>query len=364
VATIVRYYVKSDLSICVLSNNSAVKIGQLMDDVLFLADASSPGLADVEKLYKMKATGEDAEGAAAPAKVSETLPCETFRKPFHRATFRAHLLQGGKDAKGAEKPVAKEEAKPAKGAKPTKTDASQIAEAEGKPALVTAVRSRVEDHMAELQKLSGSKKALTVETSPGAAVVMVKDGKVKVSAAYGMADIKNGVAASRSTVFDLGYVSKVITAVAVLQLVDAKTIDLDAPVKQYLPDLSSKFKTVKVHNLLHATSGIPDYCSSGHKERPQPQEMILTDLVAWVNKQEPDFQPGKVFAPVNVDYSLLALLVQQVSGIPYEYYVKEHVFSPLGMSATFSCGSKKAIPKVAKGQVLVSLHCVGYGRFA
>jgi hypothetical protein len=56
VATIVRYYVKSDLSICVLSNNSAVKIGQLMDDVLFLADASSPGLADVEKLYKMKAT--------------------------------------------------------------------------------------------------------------------------------------------------------------------------------------------------------------------------------------------------------------------------------------------------------------------
>jgi D-alanyl-D-alanine carboxypeptidase len=193
---------------------------------------------------------------------------------------------------------------------------------------------------------------LTVETSPGAAVVMVKDGKVKVSAAYGMADIKNGVAASRSTVFQLGQLASNFTAVAVLQLVDAKKIDLDAPVKQYLPDLSSKFKTVKVHHALHRMAGIPDYsCDETLLKTGLAPTMALSDLVAWVNKQEPDFQPGTVYGGRNVDYALLALLVQQVSGTPYESYLKEHVFSPLGMNATFSCGSEKAFPKVAKGQV-------------
>jgi CubicO group peptidase (beta-lactamase class C family) len=96
-------------------------------------------------------------------------------------------------------------------------------------------------------------------TSPGAALAVIRDGKVIYERGYGMAKIEDGIAITPDKIFDIGSVSKQFTATCVAMLVREGKIGLDEDIRKYIPEMPAYEKPVTVRHLLHHTSGLRDY---------------------------------------------------------------------------------------------------------
>jgi CubicO group peptidase (beta-lactamase class C family) len=128
----------------------------------------------------------------------------------------------------------------------------------------------------------------------------------------------------------IGSLSKAFTATAVLQLVDARKVDLDAPVRQYLPDFQladPAAAAITVRQLLNQTSGIPT-----DAPRAARREASLADHVAALRETRLVAAPGTAHVYSSPSYQVLGRLVEVVSGQPFGAYVQEHVFQPLRMT--------------------------------
>lgn len=171
----------------------------------------------------------------------------------------------------------------------------------------------------------------------GAAVVIVKDEEVLASEGYGYADAAAEKAVDPdTTVFRLASVSKTFTAVAIMQLAEQGKLDLDGDIRQYLPEGLSYINPydtpVTVADLLTHRSGFAP-------SEPLATDMV-TDLSVYVSMEDyakermPNVvrEPGSAYKYDNYAYLLLGLIVQNVSGQPYETYMADNVFAPLGMS--------------------------------
>ena len=167
---------------------------------------------------------------------------------------------------------------------------------------------------------------------PGGALAIVRDGRVTTSQGFGVADA-SGRPVTSTTPFSIGSLSKSITATAVLQLVDAGKVDLDAPVVEYLPDFTladaDVARTITVRQLLDQTSGIPT--SAGQRPLNGP----VADLdrqVAGLADVHTASTPGTTYAYSNANYVILGSLIEQVSGTTYGSYIETNVFEPLAMT--------------------------------
>lgn len=172
---------------------------------------------------------------------------------------------------------------------------------------------------------------------PGLALAIVKDDRIVYLKAYGEAD-PSGRPVTPQTPFILGSVTKAFTALAVMQLVEAGKVSLDAPVQKYVPWFRTADATasaqITVRQLLYQTSGLPML--------REPQ--LMTDQDAGALERtvrsfahaQLDHPPGQTFAYSNANYDTAGLIVQTVSGMSYEDYVKQHIFAPLDMKNSFA----------------------------
>ncbi len=171
---------------------------------------------------------------------------------------------------------------------------------------------------------------------PGLSLVMVDNqGKVHVKG-YGVSDIDSGRPVTAGTMFELASCSKAFTALAVLDLNKKGAIDLDATVSQYLPwfkmEYEGEAQTITIRQLLHHTSGIP--WKSVDAIAPSNEADALEKAVRAVSGMELQNPPGRSFLYATINYDILGLIIQTVSGATYEEYMKRNVFAPLGMAAT------------------------------
>jgi len=170
----------------------------------------------------------------------------------------------------------------------------------------------------------------------GAAVVIVKDGEVVAQKGYGFADAERGEPVDPAgTVFRLASVSKSFTAVAILQLAEQGKIDLGADIREYLPDLEfdNPFDApVTVADLLTHRSGFE--VRDPRSEDLNPDLDSVVSMEDYIRERMPPVvrRPGSAYMDDNFAYLLLGLIVQNVSGQPYEQYMQERVFEPLGMT--------------------------------
>ncbi|MCG7343730.1 beta-lactamase family protein [Sporosarcina sp. ACRSL] len=161
---------------------------------------------------------------------------------------------------------------------------------------------------------------------PGASIVVVKDGKLVYEKGYG--HDSEGKPITEKSLMRIGSASKSLTAFAVLQLVDQGEIQLDDPVINYLPEVKlddSRWRGVTVRQLLSHTSGIPNPVIV-------PPASTLKAGVERLNDWKLQSNPGEKYYYSNGNYWVLALLVEKVSGIEFSQYLKQKVFSPLGMN--------------------------------
>jgi CubicO group peptidase (beta-lactamase class C family) len=139
-------------------------------------------------------------------------------------------------------------------------------------------------------------------------VAMSTEGELDCVAGYGLADRAAGTPNTRDTVFSIGSVTKSFTAAAVFSLVDEGKVALDAPVRQYLPELSWPVGGATIHQLLLHTSGL----NGSHGEDYEP--MSPDAAVAAINGLELAFAPGEGYLYSNSGYTLLALVVERLAG--------------------------------------------------
>jgi CubicO group peptidase (beta-lactamase class C family) len=167
----------------------------------------------------------------------------------------------------------------------------------------------------------------------GASVLVMQNGQVLLQKGYGYADLKSKKPVDpATTVFRLASISKLFTWVSVMQLVEQGKLDLDTDVNQYLDfQIRPAFsKPITLRNLMTHTGGFEE---TGN-------DIIITDpkktisLRDYLIQNQPMriFPPGEIPAYSNYGVGLASYIVQRVSGEPFEQYVREHIFAPLGMT--------------------------------
>lgn len=163
-------------------------------------------------------------------------------------------------------------------------------------------------------------------------VRVLKDGEVVATRTYGLADRNTGAKNGPDTRFKIGSLTQIFTAAAVLQLRDLGKLDLDAPVRKYIPDYPAVGERITLRHLLSHTSGIPSYTDAaiftlgtrGGPVEPAAVRAIFQDLPL-------EFPPGTEFDPSNSGYFLLGQVVEAVSGRAFADYVAEDLLAPAGM---------------------------------
>ena len=179
----------------------------------------------------------------------------------------------------------------------------------------------------------------------GVAVTVVRDGQTIGFWSAGHASLPFRVPITESTLFHLGSVGKHITALGVMQLVDAGSVALDAPLGSYVRDLPESWAAVPVRCLLTHTSGLPDYgWIIKDWDRPQGREMILKAI----GEVPPLFGPGEAWAYSNTNYLVLGWLIETVSGQAYPDYVRDRLFEPARLPTARVDSAEDVIPARAE----------------
>jgi len=200
-------------------------------------------------------------------------------------------------------------------------------------------------------QIDGLFEPFTVGDSPGAAVAVIREGKIVHAAGYGLADIEARTPITPQTAFRLASVSKQFTAMAIMILADRGQLDYDGPVVEYLPELARFGDRITLRHLLTHTGGLPDYydaleaVSADH----MPDTEEATEFLAgW---GEAAFPAGDRYEYSNPGYEMLALVVERVSGQRFGQFLEDNIFAPLGMNHTVVVrdDSEPEIPSRALG---------------
>jgi CubicO group peptidase (beta-lactamase class C family) len=177
------------------------------------------------------------------------------------------------------------------------------------------------------------------------AVLVARDGRTLFEGAHGLADRERGIPNTPLTQFRVGSMNKMLTAVAALQLVQAGTLRLDAPLGTYLPDYPNAEVASKVtpHHLLTHTGGTGDIF--GPEFTAHRTELRTTgDYLRLYGTRGLRFQPGARWEYSNYGFLLLGALIERVGATSYYDHVAARVLAPAGMRATGSAPEDSLVP--------------------
>jgi CubicO group peptidase (beta-lactamase class C family) len=179
---------------------------------------------------------------------------------------------------------------------------------------------------------------LSATKTPGISAAVAAGNRLVFSSGVGVIDVENRVPATGSSVYNFGSVSKAITAVAVLQLLDNNQLTLDDDVRSYVPEFPDKGFPITLRHLLTHTSGIrhyhpTDFPGTPDNENIAPVDSYLDGLEFFA--QDPLlFAPGRYRFYTSYGVNLLQGVVERVSGMSFDQYLRDRVWRPAGMNAT------------------------------
>lgn len=164
-------------------------------------------------------------------------------------------------------------------------------------------------------------------------VLIARGDSVIHHAAYGMFDVENKRPHTVNTQFQIGSITKSFVATAIMQLVEKGKVDLNAPVQRYIPALNpSLARNLTVHHLLKQQSGLPP--SLDDLTEYEIMDIEPSEILDIINKSKRSFNPGEKHEYSNLNYNLLAMVIEKASGQSYQDYLQENIFNPAGMNNT------------------------------
>jgi CubicO group peptidase (beta-lactamase class C family) len=176
------------------------------------------------------------------------------------------------------------------------------------------------------------------QASPGYAVAVIKDGDFALSRGYGFANLDDGIPITPETSFHLASLSKQFTGAAIALLILEHKIALTDPVSKYLPEAAKYGDGLRIEHLVYMTSGLHEYTDLPRTSgAPWMTFYYFTRDEAIATALRPEhleFAPGTHWAYRNINYMILTKIVEVVSGESFSAFMKERIFTPLGMSHT------------------------------
>jgi CubicO group peptidase (beta-lactamase class C family) len=186
---------------------------------------------------------------------------------------------------------------------------------------------------------------------PGAAVA-VSDGERVIELATGVLNLNTGVAATPDSLFQIGSITKTLTATLTMQLVEAGLVDLDKPVRTYVPELTvsdpAAAEAVTVRQLLAHTSGLPGDVFTDYG---RGDDTVLR-YVEGLKDHDQMYEPGAMFSYCNAGYSVLGLMIQRIRELPsWEAALREHLIAPLGLTHMAALAEEALLFRTAVGHI-------------
>lgn len=185
-------------------------------------------------------------------------------------------------------------------------------------------------------------------------VLVAKDGNILYKGAFGEADITSKRPLTVNSVFNLASVSKPITAMAILSLVQEEKVNIDDSVKLWIPELP--YEGVTIRHLLNHTSGLPDYLDLFEQHWNKSEIADNHNLLEYLITYTPEclFEPNQRVEYSNTGYILLAIIIERVTNLSFSEFLQNRFFTPLGMKNTKAIGIRREnveIPDYAFGYV-------------
>ena len=175
------------------------------------------------------------------------------------------------------------------------------------------------------------------KNSPGAALSIIKDGKIIYSKGYGMADLEHDIPVTDSTIFYIGSVSKQFVTMCILLLEEQGKLKLNDKVQKYLSDFPEYESPITIQHFIHHTSGVRDNLTLWELAGNSILDHIdKEEMYQMIKRQKTlNFPPGEKYLYSNSCYFMLALIIEKVSGESLKSFAQKNIFQPLSMNHTF-----------------------------
>ncbi|HET9532790.1 MAG TPA: serine hydrolase domain-containing protein, partial [Blastocatellia bacterium] len=167
-------------------------------------------------------------------------------------------------------------------------------------------------------------------------MIVVKDGSVIYKRGYGSANLEYNIPISPSTIFHVASVSKQFTAFAINLLASQGKLSLDDDIRKHLPEVPDFGKKITIRHLIHHTSGLRDQWELLAMAGWRLDDVITKEHILKMvrHQKELNFDPGQEYLYSNMGYTLLAVIVERVTGQTFRQWTHENIFKPLGMTDT------------------------------
>ena len=206
----------------------------------------------------------------------------------------------------------------------------------------------------EIARINAAANRLLAAGAPGLSLAIIKHDAVVYTKGYGVMDLKSRRPVSATTRMEIGSLTMQFTAAAILQLSESGKLSLDDALGKYVPEYVVG-RDITLRQLLQFTSGVPDYFPTDDAVAAKifAQKASLKKVLDLFAGKPLDFAPGSSAAFGNTSYFLLGLVVERVSGLDYDIYVKRHIFARAGMTRSTTMAEETKIGDMASGYLQV-----------
>lgn len=167
---------------------------------------------------------------------------------------------------------------------------------------------------------------------PGLSLTIVQAPSLSRVVGYGLADVRAKRLTSTNTVFAIGQLTRVFTAIAIMQLKEEGKLTLDDLITQYIKSIPEEWSSISIYNLLTHTSGLSSYTDA--RSFDYSKEYMLTDIINLVKDQKLLFKPGTSAIVSATNYYLLGAIIEKASGMTYQKYVTKNQIERVGLKHT------------------------------
>ena len=197
-------------------------------------------------------------------------------------------------------------------------------------------------------------RVLSATGVPSASVAIVQDGRLAYRRAYGDAGLKPRVPAQPEMRYSIGSISKQFTATAILMLAEQGKLSLDDPVARFVPGLT-RAPEITIRQLLSHTAGYQDYWPQDYVPPFMLQPVSADQILERWARKPLDFEPGTQWQYSNTGYVIAGLIVERAGGQPLFEFLREHIFTPLGMSSVMNIDQERLTETDATGYLRYGL---------
>jgi CubicO group peptidase (beta-lactamase class C family) len=183
------------------------------------------------------------------------------------------------------------------------------------------------------------KETIEFNEIPGSAIAVIKNGKVIYEKNYGKSSIEENTSINENSIFRLYSTTKLISAVAVFQLIEKDKLSLEDKISKYLDNLPKEWKEVKIKNLLTHSSGLPDIV----KFEDIPYSMDENEKWKRLYKKAMEFEIGNHYSYNQTNYALLSKIIEKITGLSFDEYVMINQFPKTKNGVIFSANSSEFI---------------------